>query len=589
MKSIRLSLVLYFLVLLGLALGAVSGVVYWTTAGIVKAREDTTRELLRAQHGRRRHQEKEKFDNALVIQARTLANQAQFQYKGNRVRFQMLAPLGILTAAPGADGCLLSPLWAGTTCKGPLAGRMYNLCGTEIQFNEEDIPPFPDGPVTEYFQITSEWGNSWRSRSLGEHSFPVSAKDFETLRLFDWRFDNPEVEPGVSVRRVTLNAPVARFRYVGSGWPRPEPPTKIRPDVFVRSPAMLLIECACDTTRLNATLQGFQAEFDEEVANLAAESRTTLTTLRDRLVAISLAAFAACVLGGFCLVRLGLAPLRRLSDAVSQVSERDCRLQFDGSRLPSELRPIVERLEQALGQLQRAFAREKQAAADISHELRTPLAALLTTTEVALRKPRSLDEYREMLGDCRDLGHQMSQLVERLLALARLDAGVDTLRLQEVDAGALAEQCAALVRPLAVARDLRLYVHRGAAACVTADPDKLREVLTNLLHNAIEYNHPQGSVDVRVERANGHLHVEVSDTGIGIARDSQVQIFERFFRADPARHATGLHAGLGLAIVKGYVDLMGGSITVESVEGQGSTFRVRLPANSKPEANGREG
>src|SRR5262249_35786298 len=152
--------------------------------------------------------------------------------------------------------------------------------------------------------------------------------------------------------------------------------------------------------------------------------------------------------------------------------------------------PIVERLKQTLGQLRRTFEREKQATADISHELRTPLAALLTTTEIALRKQRSPEEYREMLEDCRLSAQQMNKAVKRLLTLERLDAGVDQLRRREVDAAVLAEQCAAVVRPLAEARNLRLTVHRNGAAAVTTDPDKLCEVVTNLLHNAIQYNRP---------------------------------------------------------------------------------------------------
>ncbi len=175
----------------------------------------------------------------------------------------------------------------------------------------------------------------------------------------------------------------------------------------------------------------------------------------------------------------------------------------------------------------------------------------------------------------------MNRAVERLLALARLDAGVDTMRPERVDVASLAEQCAALVRPLAEARGLHLEVHGGDGAQLLADPDKLREIITNLLHNAIEYNEPQGSVDVSVGRENGHLHVAVRDTGIGIPPSAREHIFERFYRADASRGGEdGLHAGLGLAIVKGYVDLMGGTIRVESAEGQGSTFHLELPVDS---------
>jgi signal transduction histidine kinase len=181
----------------------------------------------------------------------------------------------------------------------------------------------------------------------------------------------------------------------------------------------------------------------------------------------------------------------------------------------------------------------------------------------------------------------MNHAVERLLALARLDAGVDSLRPERVDVTDLAEQCAALVRPLAEARGLHLSVHGSDGAQLIADPDKLREILTNLLHNAIQYNRPQGSIDVSVARENGHLHLEVRDTGIGIPPEAREHIFERFYRADAARGGDGMHTGLGLAIVKGYVDLMGGTIRVESAEGEGSTFHLNLPVERSREGASR--
>jgi signal transduction histidine kinase len=156
-----------------------------------------------------------------------------------------------------------------------------------------------------------------------------------------------------------------------------------------------------------------------------------------------------------------------------------------------------------------------------------------------------------------------------------------------VDVSELAEQCAAVVRPLAEAQGLRLSV---SSACttgqesadsstqLTTDPDKLREVLNNLLHNAIQYNRPAGQINLSVARDNGNVRLEVRDTGIGIAPEARELIFERFYRADPSRTGDGMNAGLGLAIVKEYVELMGGRIFVDSAPGQGSTFRVDLPA-----------
>ncbi|MBY0524398.1 MAG: HAMP domain-containing histidine kinase [Gemmataceae bacterium] len=582
MKSIRLSLVVYFLVLLGLTLGTASALAYWTTAQTVDSRRAATRKLLCEKYQRKCQREKTKMDDNLLAQATTMARLTQFQFQSTRFRVPTLGPLGLLSAGLNPSGYAVVPLWIAEGVRGPLNYRLYRLSGTEIQFNEDDVPGL-DSPGTEYFQISSEWGNVWRSRSMEDHTFPIDPNAFATTKLLDAKFDDVEIKPGVHLRRVVLKAPASRFRYLTG--PRTEP----RPDFFIRPPSQervtetatpaILVMCGIDTASFNETLAGFREEHDRELVNLDDESRETMASLRNRLLAIGLATFALTFVGGFGLVRLGLLPLRRLSHAVSQVSEKDFRLPLDGGQMPTELRPIVERLTQTLELLQRAFAREKQAAADISHELRTPLAALLTTTELALRKPRASEEYRELLSDCHTIGQQMSQLVERLLALARLDAGVDTLRPREVDAAVVAEQCAALVRPLAQARNLSLRVHRSGTASLHTDPDKLREVLNNLLHNAIEYNRPNGSVELKVERNNGHLHVEVTDTGIGIAPEARAHIFERFYRVDPSRQATGLHAGLGLSIVKGYIDLMGGHISVESSEGQGSTFRVDLPAS----------
>ena len=146
---------------------------------------------------------------------------------------------------------------------------------------------------------------------------------------------------------------------------------------------------------------------------------------------------------------------------------------------------------------------------------------------------------------------------------------------------------ATVVRPLAEERGLKLSVYHPDGGTVhqqadrlTTDPDKLREVLNNLLHNAIQYNRPEGQIELRVARSNGHVELAVSDTGIGIPAQARDLIFERFYRADPSRTGDGLNAGLGLAIVKEYVELMGGTVRVESEEGRGSTFRIVLPVTT---------
>jgi len=612
MRSIRLSLMVYFLILLALGLGAVSLAFYARTQQLQKELVKARGNLLQVEHAAARESELKKIDNLLEGQAKYLAGHAEFQYKESRTQIDVLASVGMLNA--GLNPSLypfLAPLWYGVGERPPipLAWRLRRILSSQVRFDEQGLAADPS--VTEYFQINTSLGSVWRSRSMGSHTFDVSQEVLDGIPLLEAKFDNLELEPGIRTRRVTWKVPVSQVKFLPRsqfrpGSPRDQPPAgrlgngdaagnrpargqmppegagsnrQANGDSGVRTTPALLIQCAADIKHREAILADLNEKLETDLAELQVNSAANLSELRNRLLLISLATFVATVVGGIGLVRFGLSPLRRLSEAVSQVSAKDFILPLDERRLPRELRPIVERLTETLKLLERAFDREKQAAADISHELRTPLAALLMTLEVGLRKNRSPEEYREMLAECHAAGRQMSQLVERLLALARLDGGVDTLRPQNLDASHLVEQCASLVRPLADARGLEIQVKRNGSILCRTDPNKLREVVTNLLHNAIEYNRPQGRVEVSVKQENGELDLEVRDTGIGIAPGAFPHLFERFYRADPSRHADGLHAGLGLAIVKGYLDLMAGSITVESKEGEGTTFHVRLPVS----------
>jgi two-component system, OmpR family, heavy metal sensor histidine kinase CusS len=591
MKSIRLSLLGYFLVLLALALGAVSFLVYQITEQTLSAKEADANKLLREKNEKRLQEQHDKLDLTLLSQARTLGRMVLFSF----INWPTIWKLESLYIYSNVSSSLLgSPnmgsLFIGENGRGGLAEFVVRASMEKAKISEEVLHTDPTLAKVEYFQVRTQWGQAWKSRSLNDDSLIENTSTLDAPQFSYWNFDDIEKD-GAALRHLTYKMPLGIIRplpgtgraFGSGGRNRGEnslkPPTEVLPSQYRSPPPMLYVQTASTTAERDAAMKAIEAEVEEEMDKFRAESKATLDSLRNRLLLISVATFGATILGGFGLIWLGLRPLGRLTDAVSRVSTKDFRLPLDERRpLPSELRPVAERLTQTLEMLKRAFAREKQSAADISHELRTPLAALMTTLEVALKKPRSTEEYREMLEDCRLSGQQMSRLVERLLTLARLDAGVDTLRAQSVDASTLAEQCVAVVRPLADARGLDLQVHRNGPALIVADPSKLSEVMTNLLHNAIQYNRPSGKVEFSVARQNGHLHLQVSDTGIGISPEARDHIFERFYRADSSRSADGLHAGLGLAIVKGYVDLMGGTISVESTEGVGSTFRVDLPA-----------
>jgi heavy metal sensor kinase len=591
MRSIRLSLTLYFLGLLATALGTACLLLYRTARQSLEEKRAAAEKLVQAQYRERCQAEEKRRDNYLLSHAETLARLTQFHFDFSRTRYTELPALGALSTALVPSGYLLVPTWAGQGVRArpeeaPYAWEMHGrFLQTGIKLNTSDLLREMDGQVADYFQIDGR-ATTYRSESMAGGSFspPRDIATFAPDQLVHSEADDARLDANTPVRRVTFKVSVMRWGPRGPGGrmrPAGEPERPARPE---RPWPTILVQCANDLHKRDAALAEYAQQRDQELADLQADTYDSLARLRTRLLWLGTATFAATVLGCFFLVRLGLVPLRRLSEAVSRVSPRDFHLPVDENRLPRELRPIADRLAVTLEQLGRAFAREKQATADMSHELRTPLAALLATTDLALRKPREAEDYREFLAECRRGAKQMNEVVERLLALARLDAGVDRLRIQEVDAALLAEQAAAVVRPLAEARGLRLGVHLPAdprATCLTADPDKMREVLTNLLHNAIQYNRPGGDVDLAVRRDNGSLVLEVRDTGIGIPPAAREHIFERFWRADASRGRDGLHAGLGLSIVKEYVGLMGGAISVDSVEGQGSTFRVCLPLGGR--------
>jgi len=163
-----------------------------------------------------------------------------------------------------------------------------------------------------------------------------------------------------------------------------------------------------------------------------------------------------------------------------------------------------------------------------------------------------------------------------LLALARLDAGQEPLNKVATDLGTIIEDCVEMIRPLAAERSIELTVEMPALTCA-GDPERLAQVFLNLLTNAIQYNREKGTVRVTGQAHEGKVVIAVSDSGPGIAEQDLAHVFDRFYRADTARTASG-NAGLGLAISKAIVELHGGIIQCRSEVGAGTTFTVELPA-----------
>jgi len=178
---------------------------------------------------------------------------------------------------------------------------------------------------------------------------------------------------------------------------------------------------------------------------------------------------------------------------------------------------------------------------------------------------------------CERAAQRMRGLIESLLELARLDAGQECLRRERIDISTVVREAAELLKPLAAEREVTIDCELSAAPC-TADPERIAQVVTNLLTNAIHHNRKGGEARVSTTTENGTVLLTVRDTGEGIAPQHLPHVFERFYRADAARSHRNGRTGLGLAISKAIVDAHSGTLEVKSELGKGTTVQVRLPA-----------
>jgi two-component system heavy metal sensor histidine kinase CusS len=260
-------------------------------------------------------------------------------------------------------------------------------------------------------------------------------------------------------------------------------------------------------------------------------------------------------------VRFALAPVRALADAIAAVKEDTLTVSFAATTTPQELRPIVVRLDDLIRRLAKAFARERELTAEVAHELRTPLSGLRVTLELALARDRAAERYRTALVDCLAITKQTESVVQTLLSLARLDAGVTKLRRTRVELDDMVGETLVVIAARAEERKIAITTSLPAFA-VEADVDMLRLVVQNLLDNAVSYCDEGGSVDVTLRPGE----LRVSNTGCTLDEQDLAHIFERFWRKDAARSAG--HSGLGLALCRQIMDALGGTIAVEVGNGR---------------------
>ncbi|WP_177412171.1 heavy metal sensor histidine kinase [Pseudomonas cavernae] len=280
---------------------------------------------------------------------------------------------------------------------------------------------------------------------------------------------------------------------------------------------------------------------------------------------VGLSALATALLGAWA-ARRGLAPLRRMAEVTRAVSASSLTARLTDQQVPAELAELSEALNAMLARLEDAFARLSAFSADIAHELRTPLSNLLTQTQVILSQPRGLEDYREALhSNLEELQH-LAQMVNDMLLLAKAEHGLLPTRRESLALGEELQALADYFAPLAEDRAVTLSV--AGTAHLRADRGLLRRALSNLLDNALRFTPAGGEVLLTVETKPQGVCLTVANQGAEIPAAQLPRLFDRFFRADPARReGQAEHAGLGLAITRSIVRAHGGEIRCESAAG----------------------
>jgi heavy metal sensor kinase len=298
---------------------------------------------------------------------------------------------------------------------------------------------------------------------------------------------------------------------------------------------------------------------------------------RIMLIAVPLGALLAGVAGWF-LARKSLAPVLAMSRQAHRIGVENLDERLPVANPRDELGRLAATFNELLSRLSVHFQIQRRFMADASHELRTPISVVRTTASVILsREHRGEEEYRNAVAIVEAQARRLTRIVEDMLRLARADSGHYVLQSRpfHIDEVLLETVQAAFV--LAGQKEIQVAIDDIPEAPFQGDEDLLRQMVLNLLDNAVKYTPERGQVRVSLERKNGSYLVRVADNGGGIPPEAQEHIFDRFYRVDQGRAATG-GAGLGLAIARWIAEIHGGTLELESSGPAGSTFVATLPA-----------
>jgi heavy metal sensor kinase len=305
-----------------------------------------------------------------------------------------------------------------------------------------------------------------------------------------------------------------------------------------------------------------------------------LDILQSVLLAGTVLALLVAFAGGWFLARKSLAPLAEMAQTTQRITAENLDERLPVRNPRDELGKLAASFNELLSRLSASFTRQRQFMADASHELRTPVSVMRTTAQVTLEQPhREETEYREALDILEQQTQRLSRVVSDMFTLAQADSGGLTLQAADLYLDETLTEAARSAGILARRKGVTMEVPHFQEAPYHGDEGLLRQMVLNLLENAVKYTPAGGTVRVGLDALGPEYRITVADTGIGIPPEAQAHVFDRFFRVDKSRHNNGDYGGvgLGLSIARWIAEVHRGRLELERSGDSGSVFAVHLP------------
>jgi signal transduction histidine kinase len=304
-----------------------------------------------------------------------------------------------------------------------------------------------------------------------------------------------------------------------------------------------------------------------------------LSRFRARALLIVGVVFAAALIGGVLLTYSGLAPLRALTSTIRRILQTgDLRTRVPVERTTDPLGEVAVLFNDLLGRLQALIGGMRDALDTVAHDLRTPMTRIRSHAESALAGPRNLDRFEAALEETLEEIDRVSQMLATIMDISEAQTGAMRLNRTMVAVEAIFEETLELYGDVAEARQVSLTAAAPAGLVANVDHNRIRQVMANLVDNAIKHTPEGGRVHLDANQAGGWVELRVTDTGVGIPAEELPRIWDRLFRGERSRAERGL--GLGLSLVKAVVEAHGGRALVSSAPAGGSVFTVTIPAGA---------